>query len=62
MDIMAFELTKIRQKRNQIAKQIHQLRSESTQLSVKEACIKNFMKTYEELMPYSSSLDADDRD
>ena len=61
MDFMASELTKVCQRRVKIVKQIQQLRTESTQLSAKEACIKNFMKTYEEPMPPSSS-DKDDSD
>ena len=62
MDIMASELTKIRQRRIEIVKQIQQLKSESTQLSAKETCIKNFMETYEEPMPPSSSSNAADND
>ena len=62
MDIMTFELTKIRQKRIEIVKQIQQLQSESTQLSAKEVGIKNFMENYEEPMPPSSSSNADASD
>ena len=59
---MASELTKVRQRRVEIVKQIQQLRTESTQLSAKEACIKTFIETYEEPMPPSSSSDKDDSD
>ena len=59
---MASELAKVRQRRVEIVKQIQQLRTESTQLFAKEACIKNFMETYEEPMPPSSSFDKDDSD
>ena len=62
MDLMASELTKVRQRRIEIVKQIQQLRTESTQLSAKEACIKTFMETYEEPMPPYSSSDEADRD
>ena len=62
MDFMASELTKVRQRRVEIVKQIQQLRTESTQLSAKKACIKNFMETYEEPMPPFSSSDNDDSD
>ena len=41
-------------------KPIQQLRTESTQLSAREACIKTFMETYEEPMPPSSSSDEAD--
>ena len=62
MDFMASELAKVRQRRVEIVKQIHQLRTESTQLSANEACIKTFIETYEEPMPPSSSSDKDDSD
>ena len=62
MDLMASELIKVLQRRIEIVKQIQQLRTESTQLSAKEACIKTFMKTYKEPMPPFSSSDKDNSD
>ena len=62
MDLMTSKLTKVRQRRVEIVKQIQQLQTESIQLSAKEACIKTFMETYEEPMPPSSSSDEDDSD
>ena len=59
MNDMDLEWTRIRQRRTKIVKQMKQLKSKFSQFSAREACVKNFMDNYEELMP-SSSSDADD--
>ena len=51
MNVMALEWTRIRQRRTKIVKQMKQLKSKFSQFSAREACVKNFMDNYEELMP-----------
>ena len=59
MTIMAFDWVQIRKKRIKIVKLLKKLKSEN-QLVAMEACIKNFIDNYEELVPSSSSSSSDE--